>query len=327
MLRLLAPLLPPVIGNELVRTYTTSVGGIYVFDGVTKINFCLPNLSQKALFNGFQWHHQSDSRGFRNPPHTSSDVVLLGDSYIYGHGVEEDQTVASVLRRDYGWRVYNMARQGDSLPQEYTVFRLYYRELMPKKVILFPIINDFGDIANIRTDEEMAHPPELSLDYQALRDRLQDPTVTRQVGTAYDRLYVYRLYRVLDQIRRARQAHQGGGGSTSRDRYTNALIDPKLRAAASAYYRELFADLVKICRENQIELKLCYINVGIRDERWEEGGKIFRQFLIDLCKDYSVPYLEMHADQKDQPELLLPIDAHLSPLGHQKLAQLLANPK
>lgn len=31
-------------------------------------------------WNGDRWHHATDARGFRNPPGTPADLLLLGDS-------------------------------------------------------------------------------------------------------------------------------------------------------------------------------------------------------------------------------------------------------
>src|SRR5215467_7764816 len=42
----------------------------------------------------YYWHHKTDAMGFRNPAdRTQASIVLLGDSMVYGHGVEETSTI------------------------------------------------------------------------------------------------------------------------------------------------------------------------------------------------------------------------------------------
>lgn len=316
-LRLAPSKLPPQLGNDLVRTYTTSVGGIYVFDLDTRCNFFLPNHTHHALFNGHQWLHQTDQRRFRNPPGVGTEVVLLGDSYVYGHGVEEEQTLAAVLRRDFGWQAYNMGRQGDSLPQEYTVFKLNYQELKPKKVLLFPIVNDFGDIAVVFKDEELSKPAALDYDMDALRQRLKNPQLTRQVGNWIDWSYTYRLVESYLNTVKAR------GGPPPGQRYQSALDDPKLKAVIGRYYEALFVDMLRLCREIGAELEVVYLYVEVPNEGWMHSQKVLHEYLSDLCRRHKVPYLNTYELFKGHPELVLPNDYHLSPAGHQAVARWL----
>jgi len=48
-------------------------------------------------YNRYVWTHEADALGFRNRgPIVPADVLLLGDSFIYGHGVEYE---SAFLRR------------------------------------------------------------------------------------------------------------------------------------------------------------------------------------------------------------------------------------
>jgi hypothetical protein len=92
--------------------------------------------------NGLRWRHATDARGFRNPDGVPTQVLLLGDSMIYGHGVEEPATVAGVLRREHAIAAYDMSRQGSCLYDDYVLLRLWLERLRPRQVVLFVFVND-----------------------------------------------------------------------------------------------------------------------------------------------------------------------------------------
>ena len=85
-----------------------------------------PNFTRKMHFNGYRWLHKTDWNGFRNPiDRHRADIVLLGDSMIYGHGVDEPHTVRHELESIVGLPVYNMGMQGASAHQEYQIMNKY----------------------------------------------------------------------------------------------------------------------------------------------------------------------------------------------------------
>ncbi|MEQ1654296.1 MAG: hypothetical protein ABL983_01650 [Nitrospira sp.] len=115
MLHAFPRLLGDTFANGILTKYSTKPGGIYYFDPVLKMNFMLPSYSAEMTYNGYRWHHQTDLYGFRNHENrTRADILLLGDSNTYGHGLEIEQTVGSFLERLTGRTVYNLGRQGDS---------------------------------------------------------------------------------------------------------------------------------------------------------------------------------------------------------------------
>src|SRR5207245_5469937 len=81
----------------------------------------LPRCPYTTLFrsNGYVWHHQTDALGFRNASlHIPADVVLLGDSLVYGQGVDFEDTLGNRLEERSGLRVVNLGLQGDCAFQE-----------------------------------------------------------------------------------------------------------------------------------------------------------------------------------------------------------------
>lgn len=320
-LRLLAPSLPPAIGNDTVHSYSTRPGGMYFLDRPTGMRFCYPNDSRRVLANHHLWRHETDARGLRNPPETGSEVLLMGDSFIYGHGVEEPESLAGCLRRDYGWKVYNLARQGDGLSEQFLLFRLYDGQLKPKRILFFAFVNDFGDIAELRTPEQLAHPPELADAYvEQLRERLADPSQRSQTGHWFDRLYTVRFVATLMELY-ARRAQSGGPYQAAR--WVESLTVPGKFAPLSDYYRQLFANLAETCRKQGTELVVVDVDTASNHPEWQACQTALSVFLRELCQRQQVRYLSLRSLFQGHPERVLEGDGHLNPLGHKALADFL----
>src|SRR5438046_6559742 len=88
-------------------------------DRTLRMNFMIPNFETTMYANGYVWHHQTDALGFRNATlHIPADVVVLGDSLVYGQGVDFEDTLGNRLEERSGLRVVNLGRQGDCALQE-----------------------------------------------------------------------------------------------------------------------------------------------------------------------------------------------------------------
>src|SRR5262249_44873319 len=128
-------LLGPAFANGALSRYTIRPGGIYYRDPRLRMNFMVPDFTTTMYYNGYVWHHQTDALGFRNQPlHVPADVVLLGDSIVYGHGVEFEQTIGYYLEQRSGLRVANLGRQGDCAFQEAYLLTEYLPVFKPRVV-------------------------------------------------------------------------------------------------------------------------------------------------------------------------------------------------
>ncbi len=319
-LRWLAPRLPPALGNDTVHSYSTRPGGMYFLDRPTGMRFCYPDDSRRALANHHTWQHETDERGLRNPPDSGSEVLLMGDSFIYGHGVEESDSLAGCLRRNH-WRVYNLARQGDGLSEQFLLFRLYYDQLKPKKILFFAFVNDFGDIAGLRSPEQLAHPPELDDAYvEALRRRLTDPAQRSTTGHWFDRFYTVRFVATLLELY-ARRSQPGGPYQAAR--WVESLTVPEKFAGISGYYQQLFGRMAEICRRHGTELIVVDVDTASSHPEWQACQTIFSRFLSQLCRRQQLRYVSLRSFFQGHPERVLEGDGHLNPVGNQDLANFL----
>lgn len=342
--------LPPRLGNFAFSKYGSFPGGIYFHDPVTGINFFKPSFETEAYFNGYRWLHRTDRLGFRNPPELEERrVLLLGDSLIYGHGVEEVDTVAHRLRADHGIAAYNMARQGDCIYQSYVLVRLYADPprpaLRPDRVVLFVFLNDFHDVVTYRDREAIRSRPEADWDYRAMRSRL---TELAEQTDLHPRLLLglssLRLLRglagrlpALAPVRSAEAAQPGPpslGGEPAplegRDPeaelpYLGTMLDAAFFTRVAGYYEATLADLHRRLAASGSGLHVVHLRFD-RDlgAEWGEASSRLSSFLAGACRRLA---LDCHSTEDlftDCAACFLPGDGHLSPDGHRRLAAWLA---
>lgn len=317
LLRLFPQVLPGNMGNEVAMAYRR-YGGMYYWDPPTKHSFMLPNIDQNARFNNYEWRHQTDKLGFRNPPGIGSDVLLVGDSMIYGHGVNYEQTVASFLR-EKGWEAYNLGTQGTSIDWQLLAIRMSWDKLKPKTIYLFPLVNDFDDISEEAV--EFGTPPELELDIEALKKRRGD---YRPGFKHYgERLRTVRLLGLLRRLTN-RRPQPANNSSSTRPRWVNALLDEEQYARNAAYYGALFDDLAARCRRRGVELKVVFLHNQEPDEYWHLTQRALGSYLAEKCRQHDVPYYSTEELFKGHEEdCLLPHDGHFNEAGHRRLAEFI----
>ncbi len=194
--------------------YDLLPGGMYLQERRTRMRVMRVNSEIRTFSHGYWWTHRTDDLGFRNPPEIKrKDVLLLGDSMIYGHGVEQEQTVAHFLREVHGEAAYSLAQQGQCLYDHYLQLRLFLDQLQPRTVLLFVFYNDFRDLENRRRAREIARRPESTrFDYDVIRADLaslqhqSEPLLARA-------LYSLASARVVKKWLRARALEKGRPGS------------------------------------------------------------------------------------------------------------------
>jgi hypothetical protein len=308
--------------GALYDPYNTTPFGIYFWEPRAKMNVMWPSLELEAYSHGHFWKHRTDARGFRNPPdRQATGILLLGDSMIYGHGVEDDQTVASFLRREHGYPAYNMARQGDCLYQHYRLLRLYLDELSPRTVLLFAFTNDLTDLAKTDAFASLDRPSEIEdYDYAAIRRSIERTGRSRPSVPFLSRFVLWRLAterRAADGERPGRDAKRrklaevmrvlgklgfqpGDGKPLDVDQVKRIVALPRYRdrlekgwraldaddlERAGRYYRRILRDLHRRCRERGATLVL--VNLALdQGEFWRDNVD---QAVADLEKRIGLP--------------------------------------
>jgi len=289
-----------------------------------------PGFETTCYWNGYRWHHSTDDRGFRNPPAVGSDVLLLGDSMIYGHGVEEEVTLAHDLRQRWGVAAYNMGRQGSCLYDHYVFLRTYLDQMRPRTVVLFVFLNDFHDLEIYRTGDEIDQIPELTRDdyspvfdwASTLRDRLP-AAPTRWLFTRPSLRLLSTLPHALGQVAIASPAWATDKPADGPD-YLDTFYDPERLAKVGRYYERVLADLAGRCREIGCELRLVYLSAGFDARRWDFSQRRAVGLVAEVARENALLAYDTRALFDGCEACFLPNDGHLTVRGHATLARLLA---
>lgn len=330
VLRLAPGLVGPPLANWVYTRYGNFYGGIYFHEPVTDMNFHRPGFVVENYFNGYRWRHATDARGFRNPPDVDTGWLLLGDSMIYGHGVEEAQTVSARLREDFGHPAYNMGRQGACLYQQYVFLRLYLDDLDPDRVVLFVFANDVDDLLGYRTAEELRNLPERDYDYEALRRRIADPGMQRDVPVR-QLPYLSKVLRLLrglvhelalaSWVATAEAADAVDGEPLP---YVQTILDDERFEAAAGYYRRLLPELDRRAGDLGATLHVVLLDVGdLLGPGGVEAQDRLDRLLREVTQTSEIPYAHTRPLFAECADCFLPGDGHLSPEGHRRLAGLL----
>jgi hypothetical protein len=81
--------------------------------------------------------------------------LLLGDSVVYGHGVEFEHTMGHYLERRSGLRVANLGRPGDCAFQEAYLLTAYLPVFTPRFVVHVFSPNDIQDLHGLLSEAAM----------------------------------------------------------------------------------------------------------------------------------------------------------------------------
>jgi hypothetical protein len=353
VLRAWPALLGPAFANGVLTRYTTREGGIFYRDPNLRMNFMIPGLRTTMRYNGYSWTHEADALGFRGrrvaiPAH----VVLLGDSFIYGHGVELESTVSHFLEQILGRAVANLARQGDSAYQEAYLLTTHIGLYQPRHVVYFYFENDVNDVASYLSEaamrafidtplEDIRYPPRMEVTH-ALRRR-EEKLASRPWHSTLARAYVVRAWKwqawtrwnalpapaaaPVGPVARATPlagAPGGAPGNAPRAEARIGVATPEPAAGAPAsddpnslgwrYTRKAIAYMKYVSAQHGA--RMLVVPITPTDARHLE-------IVRGIAAALDLPFLDTSALPRD-PSLWLPGDGHFSPAGARRVAEMVA---
>jgi hypothetical protein len=133
------------LANHVFNEYHAGRTGIYRADPVLGVTF-KPGLRRRTYWNGHWWTHEANADAYRGPALARADAVFLGDSMIYGHGVETAETVAAAFTRQTGLPAANLGVQGYCLVQSLAVLRQKGTALRPRWIFAASHPTDVPDV-------------------------------------------------------------------------------------------------------------------------------------------------------------------------------------
>jgi hypothetical protein len=144
LLRFFSNLLPAEI-QQALDINPTNFGVSHPYVG----NLHTPDNSFILSGRDFRAIHHTDGYGFRNawPWPVRADIITLGDSLTFGHGVEDEEAWPAIIARSLSRsRVINLGLSGAGPQQYLRVYETFGIKLRPKVVLVGLFVrNDFWD--------------------------------------------------------------------------------------------------------------------------------------------------------------------------------------
>jgi lysophospholipase L1-like esterase len=315
--------LPQVLSNEIASGYHTGWNGIYAYDPEANCDLPKPGYARRMYYNGYWWEHRSDSGGFRNPTDRSQvDVVLLGDSMVYGHGLEEPDTIRHQLEVILGLPVANLGMQGASSHQEYQIAKRYVAQLRPRYVFLFFLFNDIADLTGYLTDEEMlrflrAPRDARSVDYF---DRYE-PAGSDALAAILRGSYAARALSVLAELVRRDLAQLG----LAHGEMLPPAFVTNPRMALALLFHELAVTRMKLIASDH---GARFVNVFVYTGQ-SKSEAFYEEVLGRWCAENSIDVLDLRQPLSSAMakgvEVYLERDGHFSAGGARVVAEALAD--
>jgi hypothetical protein len=148
---------PGVLGGAVANVAYTGYhwqrGGIYRLDAHRGV-VIRPSVHRRLYWNGHWWSHTANEDGYRGPRVSTADAVFLGDSMVYGHGVDDDRTLAAYFSAVTGLAAANLGQQGTCQLQSLLTWRAVGRALRPRYVFASVHFTDLAEIDILYEPEE-----------------------------------------------------------------------------------------------------------------------------------------------------------------------------
>lgn len=132
------------VANVAYTGYHWQKGGVYTLDPHMGPDL-RPNVHREMYWQGHWWQHDTNGDGFRGRVLQRADAAIVGDSMIYGHGVETSETVASHFTRTTGLQAANLGQQGACMIQCMIILQRKGVRLHPRVVFVSSHFTDMEE--------------------------------------------------------------------------------------------------------------------------------------------------------------------------------------
>lgn len=313
-LRHLPPSLLGVDLASMVQTpYRFASDGIYAWDahGLRRLR---PRLRRPCRFLGHAWLHETNGDGWRDDEGAlASTGLVMGDSMVYGHGVERGDTLEARLEKATGQTVLNAGMQGSQALEELRVFLGPLRDMRPRWVVFMAHGTDPWDIGRAYDPAELqafvdgaAGTLPRPLRWKAeLGQPLHRRILATADGSAFIRATIFLRGRFSD-------VPQGPTLDDMQD-----LARPDVRLGWKAELRAIEA-LALACRRRGSRFLVIqsYLNAAPRKE--------LAAFCREKGIDFADPWTRVEAARDRGETVILPRDGHPTGRGNALLAEEIA---
>ena len=317
--------LPVALGNYLASAYNDGLSGIYRYRPDMKMYMMRPHYERQMYFNRYTWHHKTDAAGFRNPEDQErADIVLLGDSMIYGHGLEEPSTVRHYLEARVKKPVANLGIQGGSIHQAYQILKTYGRALHPHHVYLFFLVNDIHDLTVYLSDHEIKRFLDIPIEDHSQPYFHVKPQRRKYFDYKFytNELYVFKAYEFFKSYIQKHWLQASRAEASSWESLAWFDKRPRYRLAMKFHLHAL-RKIRQLAISDHFRFTHVFIYTGMRAAQED----MYEHILEAFCQAHDIDFYSLRDDferaLKNGETLFLPADGHFTDRGAQLVAQLL----
>jgi len=301
-----------------------------------------PNFTGRFVFSEFDVSMDTNSQGFRDDELGSQKrVLLLGDSFAAGVGVEQSESFPSVLQRGLeGYDVVNAGVPSYDTWRQVRYLESNIEELNPEIVVLAFFYNDIlGDYYNgtctaFVRDGYLVSPASMQQSEVSFQ--------TRAILNTKVQSYCFmnkNLLGVLETFKKRFEKVESPSEMSLLSYYTKEDYSGKTLESWETT-KSLIKQLAQISRENNAEFVIVIIpeQVQVSDKTWtaielrhgldrnDYDMEKLNKLLISFGKENGIrvidPLSEMREAAKEQ-QLYFPFDKHLTREGHEVIGQKL----
>jgi hypothetical protein len=301
------------------------------------------NLSHVRLFYPGQLDYTLDTNdyGFRGPDWDLSarrkNVVILGDSFAFGWGVQWEQTIGVILEKelrktDSAYQVINLAMPGWDIDLILRSFELYKDILKPVAVVYVFCPNDLlGGIKKISATEydiEYHPQPDDEKNFQALVAR-QQPNYwswNKFYRRSYSKAYHARIIRPLfsKRIRSSLSIDKAPEGYSF-----PPPIDPPIKSTLDEERKQFFLYCLNRLRTDAGNGHLYILDTSDKSILFRKDAADNRRWVLREFSEKNkqfVTFIDFESFVRNTPDgrkFYLDYDDHWSTMGHAAAADML----
>jgi hypothetical protein len=240
-------------------------------------------------------------------------VVFLGDSFVFGDGVDRDSSFVSLIRQwadtrlERCLRVFNLGERGTTIDRQANNLRKYIERLQPDVVILVQYQNDLTDLTHSQSERAHKQAAAQGVEWRSARDRF------RSMDLNVVRFASYHLFSGAIQrgVRYDLLKHWSVIADSSRTELAS-----KLKANYESEFVRLRDELVE--RHVALGTVIVPSKFDVLADRFPED-----EFFAGLSERHFVPSLRAFPilDGNREPNPFLLYDGHLNERGNRILAE------
>lgn len=256
-------------------------------------------------------------------------VVVLGDSFILGDGVNGDSSFTSIVARELASRdgarcvrTFNLGERGSSITRQARHFRRLRERLRPDLVLLGQYQNDLGDLRDPEPRDLSVAAMDSAETAHADAARTGAAPVTMATGTLFERYRFLNPYIVRLLAYHVFAAFITNGIHRDELRHWSVIADTTRREEATrlmAQYTASFDSLASELVRDSLPFGVIIIpsKFDVMAGRFPE-----EEFFLGVAGKHALPTLRLFPllDEKRTPYAFLTYDGHLNEHGNRLVA-------